>query len=958
MDLKSAFLGSLSPDTQTRQAAEKYLESIQESEGTGIQCLDICLNNELPVQNLLGVSIYVKNGISRGIATGSRERGEFKVKLMRAIAESPLPVQKILATVVSMLLADGSFLDGWPELLPTVSTMLDSSNPSSVHAAVLCIIEVLRCYRWQSQFSTAASMRLTEIITRYSSKLVSMASPLIIQDSNESAGEMIWKILKFFHMAIARELVEPLQKREYLDPWIELFLCIFNRSLNEQESVSWAKCEKWALKNINTLFIRYGSISSDRFSFAPVYESFRSTFTLTYAPEILKHYLSQVQEYANHNRSLSDSSKNYLLQFFRQCISVDSLWDLLLSNLELVFVSLVFDVLRLKESDIQDLDSEPDQFLYTHNDNLQGGGGVCETPQLAAISFVKELFCYRSESVFNGILIIINHTMESHRQDRQSLDCSLDKDCGLRIMCAISESALASSSPIEDQMETFMTNYVIPDFRSSFNFLRSRACEVIQNYSKVNYSRSVISEIYDGVIDCLMTGNIVISIDASLALHKILSFDYVQTKQSTSVCDTMKKMLDLCSSDTGSELLSDVMIDFVELFSVEILSFGVQLCQGLSNQVMENLIEIQHCSGDGEKVDYAFIDDKVNASQAIMNTIITTVFSMEGHHDAIHEAELTLSPVLIHVFNYSEIELYPECFELIDAFITTRKSVSPSIWIVFEAAYYNFKREPENCITELLPCMQNLAIYGLSHRLDYLPFFEEVGNYGINDEDYENSQQNGLELFTIIVFRSNEEHFQFNNNLVEMLSGHLKQGRLSRFEINLLLSLLFNDPTRTLLTLNNLNCLDAFFMNQSHIDFLTGSGRRIFVLANLKLLSISGMQNDSVSNYLPIVFQNLVKETGILYQKTLPTSLTSFIQQDISFVDESQNWRHGFSTQISDGAEEGICLQHLIESHDILRLYQSTMRYLVEQNKGNYERFESTLSSDLKNLHFILLSQP
>jgi importin-7 len=963
MDLKDAFLGSLAPETQTRQAAGQFLVSIEDSVGTALQCLDLIFNDTLSPQNLQAVAIYVKNGISRGkLATDPQERLEFKSKLLRTMAKAPLPVQKVLATVVSMLLTGGAFPESWPDLLPTITTMLENPDPCTVHAAILCIIEVPRYYRWQGQLSTVSPISLNDIVSNYSSKLISIASPLIIQHSNESAGEMVWKILKFFHVATARELVEPLQRRELLDMWIELFLRILNRqplSLDEPTSSTWKKCEKWALKNINTLFIRYASVPSDQFVFVPVYESFQNTFTFAYAPEILKHYLSQVEEYAQHNRTLEDSSKRYLLQFFKQCISVDSLWELLLSKLELVFVSLVLDVIRLKESDIQDIDTEPDQFIYTHNDSLQGGGGAYETSQLVAISFVKDLFRYRSHSVFNGVLIIINQAMESHRQEPQSFEKSLDKDSALRIMCAISQPALDPLSPICAEMEHVVSNYVLPDFRSPFKFLRARACEIIQNYSEVSYSLPVISQIYDGIIHCLLTGNMVISLEAALALHKLVVLDYVKIQQTRSIRTTMEKMLSLCTSDTGSELLSNVMVDFVEIFSGELLPFATQLCNGLSGQVMENLVEIRACNNDDDKVDYAFIDDKVNACQSIMNTILTIVFTMDGHNEPISETELTVSPFLTYIFERSEIELYAESFELIDSFVTTKKSVSDTIWKVFEAAYGTFKREPENCIAELLPCMHNFALYGLSQRLDYLSFFEEVANYGANDEGYEKNRRNGLELLTIIAIRSGEDNFQFNHNLLDVCCAHLQQRGFVRPEMNLILSLLFSDTTRTLSTLNHFNCLDALILNRFSSQFVNNSERRVFALAGLKLLSMNDLPTDSINRYLPTIFQNIVKEVGVLQQCASPGPQTSnsSIPGEISFVDESQGWEQGFSTYYPDDQEESLSLQRLLESYDILGLYRSTIRYLMEQKKGDYEALEASLSNELKSLHFMLLSQ-
>lgn len=965
MDLKSAFFDSLAPDADRREAAGHFLELAQNSNDTALQCLDLILNHDSSPEILQAVAIYLKNGISQGKLVNTLEQQRlFKPRLLNAMMQGSLAVQKILATIVSMLLTGAPFPESWPELLPSVSSMLDnSSDPAAMHAAVVCAIEVLRFYRWQGPLSTITPISLSDIVSRYFEKLISIASSLVIQDSNESAGEMVWKILKFFHMATARELPGILQHRDMLDPWIELFLRIITRqspSLEEVPSSTWARCNKWAFKNINTLFTRYASVPTDQFGLLPAYDSFRNMFTFAYAPEILKHYLAQLQEYSQHTRVLDDHSKRCLLYCFKECVKIDPLWELLLSSLELVFFSLIFNVIRLKPSDITAMEAEPDQFIYTQNDNLQGGGAY-ESSQIVAIHLVKDLFRYRSKSVFNGILMLVNQVMEQHLREPQSLENSIGKDCALRIMCAIVQPALDPSSPISGQMEQFITTYVIPDFRSPFKFLNSRACEVIQNYSTVSYTNPVLHQLYDGVAHCLFTGNMVTSLNAALALHKIVNFDLVRTEQVKNIQRTMERMLSLCSFDTGSELLSSVMVDFVELFSNELLPFATQLCKGLSGQILEYLSEIDSSNNEGDNVDFTYIDDKVNACQSIITTIVSTIYIMDGRRGAIDEVESTAGPFLRYIFEKSEIELYPEAFELIDACVTTKKAVSERIWTIFESAYGNFKREPENCIAELLPCAQNLALYGLSERPNYLSAFGDIANYAVNNEMYGMNRRNGLEMYMILSMKFMDGHFPFSRSLLTSCCANLQQKGFIRSEANLCFTLLFSDTMQTLYILNELHCLRTLLETRLRAKFATTFERKIFILSVLKLLSLDDQADGMLHNYVSRIFPKLVEETGwVLLRPHASEHVSVRSERGVTgFVDESQGWEQGFSAcdPDDDYDEESHGLQNLLELYDLRALYQSTVRYLADDRKNDYDILVGTLSNDLKILHFMLLSQ-
>jgi hypothetical protein len=874
----------------------------------------------------------------------------FKHKLLKTIVSAQPLTLPHLVTTVSFLIAAEPFPQAWPELLPTISQLLtvEAPSPSDILGAVLCLIEVLRYYRWRLN-TEEGRKSLCQVVSAFFPYLLQIGTSLVQEQPSghvKAAGEILWKILKAYKLATMAELIPFFQQRDQLERWINLFLWVIQNDIQNDGCADnvrvWQKCRKWAFDNMNRLLMRYSlrpNAGDEEIvvSIMGNYQEFSNMFLTVFAPEITRQYINQVQQYAEGKRITDKHSIKSIVTFFENCVQVESLWTIIFAHLELILSKFIFTTLRLSDDDINSFKYEPDQFIYTQ---LEYDDESRSTPQAATRALLKSLAQRRQNAVLPGILMFINGVMEKQHHNQQDFALSLDKDSGLQIMCAISDYSKASPI-IQEQMEEFIKTYVLPDFDSSHSFLRARACQLITCYSDVTLTNDTLERVYQQVLKCLDSLELVVKLKATLALQALLRFDSVRANQAYNIQHTMEKVLQLYDNDVSSDIISNVMEDLVSKFSKELIPFASKLCQQLADQFLRILQELT----DGERqqagpIDYAYLDDKADSAQGILGTLSTLLYSLQDYGEEVDKLEDSLIPIIKPVFENSHVDLYADIFEIIDAIILTNKRVSSTLWGAFDVLLASFHQEPENCVDELILCLSNFIAYGpqdidkdRAHRVF------EVIHFAIAQPDIQPSTKNNAasvgQLMVLTLSSVGELIPHFVEAVYQFDTG-------SRQMVNLVAAVIFHDPFTGLSTLNRLVALSRFLDQWIPVVFTNRYEMRLNIASLLKVLAV---KNGVPAVYLPRILHKALNMMMALQGQAQP-------QVTFEIVDETG--LYGSHTWGGDG-ENLPALEPVLDGIDLQDLYIQSMKYMSMVDVKNYQLLVDSLNEKQRGIHFAFM---
>ncbi|ANB11488.1 Nmd5p [Sugiyamaella lignohabitans] len=1073
MSLVEVFANTLSADQGVRQVAEQQLAEAGKDPGLVFALLDVigstgdlsvCMSASLYLKNYIfecwnrrsnnieagtggsgsrnsqdssfsdhanagGTSIEKHGGVASGpVVLSVDQRNLFREKLLNTLVVVPHHAALTpLVAALQFIITSEPFPQAWPGLLPFVSQLLDSSSPKEVYIAVLCLVEVLRSYRWHDK----ASENRDQIIEAFLPKLVELGMSLIQgipenQANLETTGEIIWRILKVYKQATASNLSPLLQNRNQLERWLNLFISVItvvgdedtsgsgesaagassvsssgsptvgggsgpNSASHSRSSSSvsigqgllelaaWRKCYKWSFTLVNLLFVRYSVIpeltkrspNQDLVQEHAIYHEFSQLFITSFAPEVCKMYIDRVRglprtvslkQTASPEVALARSrAQRLIILFFVNCLQIESLWTIVLSELDMILNKIIFSNLRMKERDLYSYQYEPDQFFYEQEDQQE----FLFSTKVTAGTFVQALVARRASVALPGVLMTVNNILEIQLNNLTDLECCLDVDAALQIMISIAEAPPTARSPIIlNQMGKFINNYILPIFHKSNQlFLYSRSFQLIVTYASIiGFGEDVLKPICENILKCLdSTDDVLTKINAAIALEALLKYDFVVQTQSPTIQHTMEKILELYDTDVVSEKLANVMEVLVSTFSRELIPFAVKLCRHLSSQLLRILDELrenqEETQARGGQIDYEFLDEKADNAQHILGTLSTLLNSFQDYGQEVSGLEETIANMVKPVLDSGEVDLYPEMAELVDIIILTNRSVSEGLWnSVFNSFYEAFQTQPEASIEAIILSTTNFVAYGgagiTKERLEKI--FQMI-HYAVNEPQVElHVKKNASQLIEFILIAIPDSAAYSITDLIPFVIQ--MPGR----SLNMIVACLYRDALRSL-TANNNSLVNMFDELLSEWTRATIYGRELKVNIGAALQVVSLRDDNLVSLEQRIALFQFIINKVELVRPPLTTSTNSAeqpTQNTFEFVTEPYSFARveDESSQIEE--ELPPSLDAAIDSIDIRTMYTKIVNELATSGPEYTQTLVQSLSPHQREIHTSLLQNP
>ncbi|EWZ39171.1 hypothetical protein FOCG_08940 [Fusarium oxysporum f. sp. radicis-lycopersici 26381] len=623
--------------------------------------------------------------------------------------------------------------------------LLNTNNPGSVLAGLQCLLAICRAFRYKSTDSDDRQ-HFDKIVEATFPRLLAICNELVNQESDE-AGEMLHLALKAYKHATWLELSPSLRQRDTNIAWCTVFLHTVSKACptnamqgdqHEREKHHWWKAKKWAFFNLNRLFIRHGNPASpgkgeDALAFA-------KDFTANIAPEILKHYLQEIEKWVAKTSWLSRPCLSYTLVFLDESVRPKEMWTHLKPHLTNLVTHFVFPVLCLTEEDVEQFEDEPDEYLHRKLNYFE----EASAPDVAATNFLVNLTKNRRKETFE-ILKFVNAVVTEYEQAADDQKNHIAKEGALRMIATLAPVILGKKSPIADQVEYFLVRYVFPDFTSPQGYLRARACDTIEKFEQLNFQdQNNLLTIYRHILDCMADPALPVRVTAALALQPLIRHDVIRTSMQQNIPTIMQQLLKL-ANEADIDALANVMEDFVEVFATELTPFAVALSEQLRDtymRIVRELLEKESKVGDDGEL-YNEYDDKSITALGVLQTIGTLILTLESTPDVLLHIEAVLMPVIKVTLENKLYDLYNEVFEIIDSCTFAAKSISPTMWQAFELIHTTFKAGAEYYLEDMLPALDNFVQFG-APQLAQKPEYTQA-LYSMVADMFTDSIQGGVE---------------------------------------------------------------------------------------------------------------------------------------------------------------------------------------------------------------------
>ncbi|KAL6871383.1 armadillo-type protein [Trichoderma novae-zelandiae] len=720
--VRALLAASLDTNADSRRRAELQLKQVEDHAGFLICLLDV-LEAEQDSSVRLATVIYIKNRVNRswyqaeGVPSESSiaedEKARIRDRLVPILASSEGLVRQQLIPVLQRIL-QCDFPSRWPRFLEFTLELLNTNNPNSALAGLQCLLAICRAFRYKSNESQDRQ-HFDNIVEAGFPRLLSICNELVNQESDE-ASEMLHLALKAYKHATWLELSPYLRQDQVNIAWCTVFLqtvskavpaSIMMNEVADREKHHWWKAKKWAYFNLNRLFIRHGNPSSPGKQDGAV--QFAKNFTSTIAPEILKHYLQEIEKWVAKTSWLSRPCLSYILVFLDESVRPKEMWVHLKPHLTNLVTHFVFPVLCLTPEDVEQFEEEPEEYLHRKLNYFE----EASAPDVAATNFLVNLTKNRRKEVFE-ILKFVNAVVNEYEQSADDKKNHIAKEGALRMIGTLAPVILGKKSPIADQVEYFLVRYVFPDFTSPLGYLRARACDTMEKFEQLNFQdQNNLLTIYRNILDCMADPALPVRVTAALALQPLIRHEVIRTSMQQSIPTIMQQLLKL-ANEADIDALANVMEDFVEVFATELTPFAVALCEQLRDtylRIVRELLEKESKAGDDGEL-YSDYDDKSITALGVLQTIGTLILTLESTPDVLLHIEAVLMPVISITLENKLYDLYNEAFEIIDSCTFAAKGISPNMWQAFELIHTTFKAGAEYYLEDMLPALDNFVQYG------------------------------------------------------------------------------------------------------------------------------------------------------------------------------------------------------------------------------------------------------
>ncbi|KAH9028652.1 ARM repeat-containing protein [Lactarius hengduanensis] len=797
MDLQSLtqlFATTYDSNPNTRKAGELAVRKLAGQEGVIPALLQIIASDNVDIATRQAISVWIKNRVASSYGAeparggpdynpiSPADRAALKTNILPLLAGSPSRVITVQLASTLKTLISHDFPERWPELLGGAKALLASSNIREVGAGTVIVLEMVRAFRFRQK-----SEILTGVVEETFATLVTLATNLLNSPppgAEQDIPAILHFILKAYKHSIVLNLSRYQQSAEGLVPWGRLLFQVVNLRIpadavpadeEERERSEWWKAKKWAYGILGRLFHRFGNPSQLPSPLQEEYGTFAQHFVTSFAPEIFKVYLHQIELYVSGQVWLSKKCQYQILQFFTECVKPQSTWALLKPHFESLVSNFVFPNLSFTPARQELWQSDPIDYTRTSIDEYEN----YSSPVAAATTFLCRLVSSRTKATFLPILGFVNSVLDAQPAAPQRFGA-------LNMLSALSPFAMRHPD-VKHKMEGFTLQHILPEFTAQEGYMRAVANEVVASEvrNRITWtSDESLSKVFRAVAAGLDDAELPVRVHAALTLTEMVSsHESVKAAVAPQVGKVIQDLLKL-SDETDLDILNSSMETMVEHFQDELLPVAAQLTARLCESYMRlvrEAIASEENAPKGEDLE-TFMeaesdDDKTYAAMGVAKTLSTILAQVQE----------VIIPVIRYTLENKVLDLFDNVYELVDSLTFKSRSISPNMWPVFELTYELFRTDAIDFLDEMLPSLDNFVSYGTDifrSRADYRQKALDIYTTALSSDHLgDNDRVNGCKLAESLLLNLRGHIDDKLELIVATAFGHIDKAETKAFEL-------------------------------------------------------------------------------------------------------------------------------------------------------------------------------
>ncbi|KAH9168755.1 ARM repeat-containing protein [Lactarius sanguifluus] len=782
MDLQSLtqlFATTYDSNPNTRKAGELAVRKLAGQEGVIPALLQIIASDNVDIATRQAISVWIKNRVASSYGAeparggpdynpiSPADRAALKTNILPLLAGSPSRVITVQLASTLKTLISHDFPERWPELLGGAKALLASSNIRDVGAGTVIVLEMVRAFRFRQK-----SEILTGVVEETFATLVTLASNLLNSPppgAEQDIPAILHFILKAYKHSIVLNLSKYQQSAEGLVPWGRLLFQVVNLRIpdgavpadeEERERSEWWKAKKWAYGILGRLFHRFGNPSQLPSPLQEEYGTFAQHFVTSFAPEIFKVYLHQIELYVSGQVWLSKKCQYQILQFFTECVKPQSTWALLKPHFESLVSNFVFPNLSFTPARQELWQSDPIDYTRTSIDEYEN----YSSPVAAATTFLCRLVSSRTKATFLPILGFVNSVLDAQPAAPQRFGA-------LNMLSALSPFAMRHPD-VKHKMEGFTLQHILPEFTAQEGYMRAVS----------------LSKVFRAVAAGLDDAELPVRVHAALTLTEMVSsHESVKAAVAPQVGKVIQDLLKL-SDETDLDILNSSMETMVEHFQDELLPVAAQLTARLCESYMRlvrEAIASEENAPKGEDLE-TFMeaesdDDKTYAAMGVAKTLSTIVSSIDSSPEILAQVQEVIIPVIRYTLENKVLDLFDNVYELVDSLTFKSRSISPNMWPVYSG------RTAIDFLDEMLPSLDNFVSYGTDifrSRADYRQKALDIYTTALSSDHLgDNDRVNGCKLAESLLLNLRGHIDDKLELIVATAFGHIDKAETKAFEL-------------------------------------------------------------------------------------------------------------------------------------------------------------------------------
>jgi hypothetical protein len=897
--IEAILINTYNADLTLRSQAEEQLNQFIKTRGALLYLIQYSGNQGVVRDLRLAAGIVVKNNLritwestqneSAESLLSDQDKESIKTKIIQMLLiETENSIRRIQCEVIRII-CDYDYPNKWSTLMPTLIENIHTAgtNILQMYNSLLAIRKIIKKFEYKQNEGIGKDVPsprqpLNDIVQAVFPLLQQLMTSIIDNNSIEAA-QVMRICLKIFHSATMYAL--PKVQGVDVNFWFTCISSIIQKKLpeaseglepvgqpespDERKTWPWWKLKKWASRILALFIQRYGN---PRFS-GEEYLEFAKFFKEHVAPVMLAPVMNTLAEKSN-GRYVTDEVYRNSITYLSSCAEMSPSYKVIKPHLDFVLFKVIFPTLCINGSEIELFNEDPQEFIRKVHDPLED----YLDPRVTAIGLLQTLCRYRQKDSLPMILPFVHETLTTYNTSSDSEKNYYAKD-GVMVTISSLTTILRGHETYKNNLEPFIISHIIPEFQSSYDFLRYRACWCIEYFTEEEWGNPVtLQAIISGLLAGLKDPSLIVQASAAASLKHVITSNGatdILRPQIPQILTEYFRIIDETESDSVLGALCTIVEQFGEDIHPMAEAMVVHLVRAFST-----------FSSSGNEDDEAAF-----AASSCLETITTVLDSVMEKPEIMGSIECHLLPLLSKIIASGD-----ECYEYIDQCIGMLNyftyygisTISPGVWSMCGPLLTALDDWATDYLKDIMVPLLNYMSKDMATFLTgtvadgtpFVPFLLRIIEKTIKGESYdydiETDEKSVVTLLTCLIQSTvvSQSINPFLSSIYNLIMVGLAKAKSKDLRVKLLEAgmamIQYNSPLMFQLFCSNIEESDLFFntlfSNLKYMDKI--SSQRLIVLSFSSILELDfSLLTPLVRSNLPNIFEQIIKELQLIEEE-------------------------------------------------------------------------------------------